>query len=283
MRTDDNNSAAFSDQAATVHSVEKALAIVELLMRVGDAMPAREISERLELNRTTVHRLLNALAHRGWIEKPAGTAVYQLSLKFLALAHLTTQYRTFLLEVKPTLEYLSQLSRETVHLGVLDGADVVHLDKVESPELVGVSSKIGSRGVPHTTALGRALLAAGSDAALEEYLRHAQARTDRFRVTDPEAVRAEIRLTRERGYSLDDEDDSVGVRCLGVALVGAGGEPICSLSLTGPSPRFTMERVMALAPAVIGAAQQLSRRFGWEPERSTPNEIDAWIVGATHG
>lgn len=254
------------DNAATVLSVEKALTVVELLMRDAAPLTARDISERLGLNRTTVHRLLNALAHRGWIEKPARSSTYRLSLKFLALAHLTTQYRSFLLEVKPSLEYLAELSRETVHLGVLDGFDVVHIDKVESLELVGVSSKIGSRGVPHTTALGRAMLAAGPDVVLESYLRFARDRTDRYRVDDDAAVRAEIARTRARGYSLDDEDDSIGVRCLGVALRGAGGEAICAISLTGPSPRFTLARATALAPALIATAEEVSRRFGWEPD-----------------
>ncbi len=266
MRTDTTGSRAESlGNAATVLSVEKALTVVELLMRDAGPLTAREISERLELNRTTVHRLLNALTHRGWIEKPARSSTYRLSLKFLALAHLTSQYRSFLLEVKPSLEYLAELSRETVHLGVLDGFDVVHIDKVESLELVGVSSKIGSRGIPHTTALGRALLAASPDAVLDSYLRDAHARADRYRVTDEETVRAEIERTRERGYSLDDEDDSIGVRCLGMAVLGASGEPICAISLTGPSPRFTLARAIALAPALIATAEDVSRRFGWEP------------------
>lgn len=260
------------DNAATVLSVEKALAVVELLMRDAAPLTARDISERLGLNRTTVHRLLNALAHRGWIEKPAKSSTYRLSLKFLALAHLTTHYRDFLAEVKPTLDELAELSRETVHLGVLDGHDVVHIDKVESPELVGVSSKIGSRGVPHTTALGRALLAASPDAALDDYLCFARGRTDRYRVADEARVRAEIARTRERGYSLDDEEDSIGVRCLGVALRGAGGEAICAVSLTGPSPRFTRARATALAPALIATAENVSRRFGWEPDFSSTHD-----------
>jgi DNA-binding IclR family transcriptional regulator len=249
----------------TVLSVGKALAVVELLMREGAPLSAREIGAPLGINRTTVHRLLNALGHRGWIEKPPGTSRYRLSLRFLALAHVATQYRSFLDEVKPTLEQLSRLSRETVHLGVLDGFEVVHVDKVESLEMVGVSSKIGGRGILHTTGLGKALLAASSDAFLETYLAHLRRQPAGRPVPDPDALRREILKTRARGYSVDDEEDSIGVRCLGVAMVGAGGEPICALSLTGPSPRFTMQRVEELAPAVVAAGQALSRRFGWEP------------------
>ncbi len=83
-----------SDQSAVL-SVDKALLVVELLMADEGPLPAREIAARLSINRTTAHRLLNALIHRGWIEKPPGTAAYRLSLKFLALAHVAAQRRSF--------------------------------------------------------------------------------------------------------------------------------------------------------------------------------------------
>jgi IclR family acetate operon transcriptional repressor len=172
------------------------------------------------------------------------------------------------------MEHLSRLTRETVHLGVLDGFEVLHVDKIESLERVGIASKIGSRGVPHTTGLGKALLAAGSDSLLDEYLAYAVGEESPARVTDPDALRAEIARTRERGYSIDDEEDSIGVRCLGVAVLGAGGAPLFALSLTGPSPRFTLERVFACAPEAVATAQALSRQLGWEPTGETPDDRD---------
>jgi DNA-binding IclR family transcriptional regulator len=82
-----------------------------------------------------------------------------------------------------------------------------------------------------------------------------------------ETLRADLARTRARGYSVDDEEDSVGVRCLGVAVRGADGLPAFAISLTGPSPRLTRERIAALAPEVVATAADLSRQFGWEPER----------------
>lgn len=250
---------------STLLSVDKALSIVELMMRRAEPLSARAIAEEAGINRTTTHRLLNALIHRGWIEKPAGTASYRLGLKFVALAHVGSLGRSFLEEVRPAMEHLSRLSRETVHLGVLDGFEVLHVDKIESLERVGIASKIGSRGAPHTTGLGKALLAAGPDAVLEAYLEYAVGDGALVRVADPAAVRADVARTRERGYSIDDEEDSIGVRCLGVAVRGAGGAPLCAISLTGPSPRFTLERVRAYAPEAMATAAALSRQLGWQP------------------
>lgn len=276
MRTDCNeeDTAISTGDLPTVLSVEKALLMVELLMREGGPLTAREIARRLGINRTTSHRLLNTLIHRGWIEKPLATSAYRLSLKFLALAHVSTQSRNFIEEVRPALERLARLSRETAHLGVLDGYDVVHVDRVDSLERVGIASKIGSRAVPHVTALGKALLAVSPDAVLEKYLRHGRTLPEPFRITDPAAVRREIERTRERGFSIDNEEDSIGVRCLGVAIRGAGGEPLFAISVTGPSPRFTPERVYALAPEIVATGHLISFQFGWEPE-----EVSAHLPG----
>jgi IclR family transcriptional regulator, acetate operon repressor len=167
--------------------------------------------------------------------------------------------------VRPTLERLSHVSRETVHLGVLDGFEVVHVDKVDSPEMVGVSSKVGTRAVPHVTALGKALLAAGPDDLIDAYVVHARAIAPPFRLVDEAALRRDLARARERGYSLDDEESTAGVRCLGVPIRGADGVPLFSLSITGPSARFTAERAAACAPEAMAAAGALSAQFGWSP------------------
>jgi DNA-binding IclR family transcriptional regulator len=251
-------------ETSAVLSAGKALAIVEVLLQAPGPLSAREIGARCDINRTTAHRLLNTLIHHGWAERHADGG-YRLSVKFLALAHVSTQVRSFLDEIRPALARLSQLSRETVHVGVLDGFDIVHVDKIESLEHVGVSSRIGARGVAHCTSLGKALLAASQDEFVAAYIAQAQQRMKPYRVESVESIWADIARTRERGYSLDDEEDSIGVRCLGAAVRGAGGQPLFAISLTGPSPRFTRAVCDQLAPTLVAVTGQLSRRFGAEP------------------
>lgn len=269
------SSASGAVDQSTLLSVDKALSIVEILMRRTEPLSARAIADAAGINRTTTHRLLNALIHRGWIEKPAGTASYRLGLKFVALAHVGSLSRSFFAEVRPAMEHLSELTRETVHLGVLDGWDVLHVDKIDSLEHVGIASKIGSRGIPHSTGLGKALLAAGPDRVIDEYIAYATGSEPRSRLIDVERFRDEIARTRERGYSVDDEDDSIGVRCLGVAVLGAGNSPLFAMSLTGPSPRFTLERVTTYAPEAMATARALSLQLGWEPTTELESGIDA--------
>lgn len=256
-------------ESPIVLSVDKALLIVELLMRDEEPRSAREIALRLGLNRTTVHRLLNTLIHRGWLEKVPAVALYRLSLKFLVLLQVSGQSRNLVQEIRPALDRLSSISRETVHLGALDGYDVVHIDKVDSPESYGISSRVGSRGVPHLTSLGKALLAAESDAFLDHYLESISKRNTPIQFQDIEAVRSEIRATQARGYSVDNEEDSIGVRCLGVAIHGPDSRPLFAISVTGPSPRFTLERLASCVPYATATARELSLQFGWKPDRAS--------------
>lgn len=258
--------------AATVLSVEKALAIAEVLLRDDGPRSARALAVATGINRTTAHRLLNALIRRGWVEKVPGSAGYRLSLRLLALARTALQGRDFVGEVRPALERLSALAQETVHLGVLDGFEVVHVDKVDCPQMVGVSSKVGTRAVPHVTALGKALLAAGPDDAVAAYLDHARTLPPPYTLTDPAALQADLERARRRGYSLDDEESSAGVRCLGVAIRGAAGEPLFAVSVTGPAARFTGAAARACAPDALAVAEALSRQFGWSPPAASEGE-----------
>lgn len=253
-------------EISAVLSAGKALSIVEVLLQSPEPLSAREIGERSGVNRTTAHRLLNTLILHGWVERhPEGG--YRLSVKFLALAHVSSQVRGLFEEIRPSLLPLSELSRETVHVGVLDGFDIVHVDKIESLEHVGVSSRIGTRGTAHRTSLGKALLAASDEDFVRAYVAQGRRRKPPFTIQGDEVERIwdDVRATRARGYSLDDEEDSVGVRCLGAAVTGMGGAPIFAVSLTGPSPRFTREICERLAPTLLAVTGELSRRFGGDP------------------
>jgi IclR family transcriptional regulator, KDG regulon repressor len=249
-----------------VHSVEKVLTIVELLLRHGEALSAREVAELLDINRTTAHRLLISLLARGWVERDTGSSRYRMAIRYLVLSDLAYHQRDVLQTMRPSLERLSLIAREAVHVGVLDGCHIVHVEKVESPERVGVSSSIGARALAHGTSLGKAILAASGSGTVSSYLLQVQRYLKDTSELDAAWLDGEIRRTRVRGYSLDDEEDSLGVRCIGSAIMAGTGEPMFAVSITGPAGRFTMERAEACAPALMEVTKELSRRFGWDAD-----------------
>lgn len=245
----------------SLQSVERALRAVEVLVHAGHPMSVREISEAIGINRTTAHRLVATLCASGWAER-APDGRFQLSVKFLAIGHVVNTQRDFLEEIRPELMSLSQATRETVHAGVIDGFEVLHIDKIESLERVGVSSRIGSRGAIHSTSLGMAIMAAQDDIAIERYIAGAAQLPHPVGLTDPDRFRQQILETRDRGFSLDDEDDSIGVRCIGVAIRGPDSNPLFAVSITGPSPRFTREAALHFGPALVATGARLSEQFG---------------------
>jgi IclR family transcriptional regulator, acetate operon repressor len=181
------------------------------------------------------------------------------------------QGRDFIGDVRPVMERLSDVSRESVHLGVLDSFEVVHVGKVDSPEMVGVASKVGTRAVPHVTALGKALLAARPDDVVVGHIDHAHVLPATHRLSDIDQLMGDLRRVRDRGFCLDEEEPSAGIRCLGVSILGADGTPLFALSINGPAARFSAHRAAGCAPEAISAAGTLSALFGW----STPPTAQA--------
>lgn len=248
----------------SLQSVERALRVVEVLVHEARPMSVREISEQIGINRTTAHRLVATLCASGWAER-APDGRFQLSVKFLAIGHVINHQRRFLDEIRPELVWLSQLTRETVHVGVRDQLEIVHIDKIETLERVGVSSRIGTRGAVHSTSLGMALMSAQDDAVVEHYIAEAVQLDPPLGLTDPDRFRSRIADAHARGFTMDDEDDSIGVRCIGVAVRGPDAQPLFAISVTGPSPRFTREIALQHGPELARSADRLSARFGYVP------------------
>jgi IclR family acetate operon transcriptional repressor len=241
-----------------VKTVEKSLRILELLLAAQEGVTIGQIAARTGMHRASVHRLLTSLHALGWIERPATRPIYRISLRLYSLARVFVYNYGLLERLQPLLTDLSVCSRETVHLGILDGWEVLHIGRQESPERVGVASRIGSRGWAHTSSLGKALLAGQPDEFLRSYIAETglPGMTEHS-ITTPEAFWAEIATVRRQGYSIDNEEDTIGVRCLGTTLPTAHGPAVLAISITGPSPRFTLEQAHRLAPILLDLVKRV--------------------------
>jgi IclR family acetate operon transcriptional repressor len=108
-------------------------------------------------------------------------------------------------------------------------------------------------------------MAARDDEAIERFIDGVNVQPEPLRLHDPDDFRQRLQVARERGFSLDDEDDSIGVRCIGVAVRGPDADPLFAISITGPSPRFTREAALRYGPELAVAGERLSRQFGYSP------------------
>jgi DNA-binding IclR family transcriptional regulator len=158
-----------------------------------------------------------------------------------------------------TLDRLAEASGETVHLARLDGSDIVYLAKRESRHPLRLFSAIGRRLPAFATALGKALLAERSAAEVAAAIPSPLPRLTRNSTTDPARLLEELELTRARGYAIDNEENTEGIRCFGVALPRAV-PPVDAISFSVPVARLTEERQRRMVAELLAAKEALRRR-----------------------
>lgn len=248
--------------AEPVHAVERAFQLLDVLAR-GDA-GVSELARATGLHKATVHRLIRTLRQLGLVElAPDGTR-YRLGLRLLELGGRVLARLDLRDAARPYLTELRERTRLTVHMAILDGAEVVYIDKLDSPANLRMASFVGTRNPAYCTALGKAILAALPDEELEAVLARTQflPRTPNT-ITTPTALRQELAVTRARGYAIDNVENEEGIRCVGAPVYGHTGRVVASISVSGPIFSVTMAGIDELGRLVADIGQQISRALGY--------------------
>ncbi|WP_243653518.1 IclR family transcriptional regulator [Pseudonocardia endophytica] len=216
-----------------------------------------ELCRRTDLPKPTGHRLLAELESQAMVERTARG--YRLGIRLFELGQLVPGQRDLQETAAPFLADLHRATGETVHLAVLDGAEVVYLQKLTTSGGPQIASRTGGRMPAHVTAVGKALLAYGTASQVEVVLDAGLARVAPRSIVLPARLGAELARVRHSGVAEEHEESGVGVACVAAPVLGADGRAIAGLSITGWSNRLNTERV---APAVRTAALALSRALG---------------------
>jgi IclR family KDG regulon transcriptional repressor len=250
--------------AATDTTLAKGLALLDWLARRADGAGVSEAASALGLPRSNAHRTLQTLVACGWAEQDAASARYRASLRLFELGTLQGDSLDVAGRVRPHLAALAAATGETIHLAALDGADIVYLDKFESPLPVVAYSRIGGRAPAACVAAGKALLAARPhDAeALRARLGTLAAHTPHS-ATDFDALAAELDRTAARGHAENHEEWRLGVCGLGAPVFDARGVPVAAVGLSVPSIRFGRAQARALARRLVAAARDASVALGF--------------------
>ena len=246
-----------------VQSVDRTFDILEILARNQAGMNLTDIGQEIGLHKSTVHRLLGTLKERGYVEQGAFPGVYKLGLKFVHLAgsylngiELKTESETFLRD-------LSNLLSQTVFLAVLQGDQVVYIDKCEQANSLRRYAIIGRRAPLYCTSLGKALLLDKSEAEIRSILGDTpfKRRTGRT-VRDVDEFLEDLRGAAERGWTRDDQENEKGVQCMAAPIRDYRGGIIAAIS-TAWNIEFNRRDFEKLAPLVKGTADSISERLGW--------------------
>lgn len=226
--------------------------------RAGEAeVSLSELSRRSGVTKPTALRLLRELTHRTLVERTANG--YRLGLGLFELGQNVPRQRDLLESAVPILTDLHEATRETVHLAVPDGTDVVYLQKLSVTGGPQIPSRLGGRMPAHCTGVGKVLLAFGAPGLLDAVLARGMPRCAPRSVTAPGLLTRQLAEIRRRGWAEEHEESAPGVACAAAPVLGPDDVAVAAISITGWSNRFTPSRVV---PAVRTAALGLSRTFG---------------------
>ena len=252
--SEDDVAGAGSAAAASVLTLVKALSVIEAIAE-ADNPTVSQIATRVGLNRTTTHRLVQTLRSCGYIQSAPDERGFQIGLKVLPLAARQLDGNAVRLAALPHLSQLSQETGERTNLGVLFNDSVLYLAGVEKPSLPNMYSRFGKLAPVHSCSLGKAILAFKPEAEARALLvaRPPVRQTTRTLVEVLEIL-ADLALTRDRGYAIDDGEHLPGVVCVAAPIRDAQSHSVAAISVSGSN----RNQIIALASRVVDVAAVIS-------------------------
>ncbi|MEJ7706422.1 MAG: IclR family transcriptional regulator [Nocardioidaceae bacterium] len=236
-----------------VQSVDRAFSLLELIADTGGSVGLSELAAASGLPLPTIHRLLRSLVSQGYVRQEASRR-YALGPRLIRLGESASRMLG-----SWAIPYLTDLVNEigeTANMAMLDGESVVYVAQVASPHSMRMFTEVGRRVLPHSTGVGKALLSTLSDAEIRAIVAATgmPARTEKT-LTTPQALLDSLAIDREVGYSIDDGEQELGVRCVAVPVENA---PVrVAISVSGPDSRVPESRVHEIAPVLQRIAEKL--------------------------
>ena len=243
------------------NTLVKGLRLLELMARSPAPLGITEVANRMRLGKGDVHRLMQSLVELGYARRVGTSGTYAASTKVWELGTAMLSSLDLRKIAGPRMERLAESVRETVHLSILDGSDVIYLHQIDSPEVIRTHVPVGSRVPAHTVATGKAILSTLDEDSLQTYGdMHLVQLTERT-ITDPQRFLREMRRVRETGYAINRGEFSESVFGVGAAIVDSSGSALAAIGVSGPADRLRPARFEALGGLLREAAEEISHEL----------------------
>ncbi|MCA9859897.1 MAG: IclR family transcriptional regulator [Thermomicrobiales bacterium] len=245
-------------------TLDKGLTILEAIAEADapHGLTLTELGQRLGMHRTTLLRFLVTFRARGYLERDPQTERYRLGAQVLNLAS------TWLAELdvreiaRPFLLHTCEECGELVHLTILEGSDVVTIDRIEGRHPLSLQTGIGNRRPAYRSASGKAILAYLPEAEVARVLATGMVAVTSGTITTPDAMAHDLTCVRARGYAIDQEENFAGVCCVAAPVFDYTGRVVASISIAAPCQRTGADRLVSLGEAARDAAAGLSQQLG---------------------
>lgn len=233
----------------------KTFAILDALATDGE-MSLAEIARSTGIPKSSVHRIAKRLTEWGGVEMANGS--FRLGMHIFELSGAIASVRQLREIALPFIEDLYEATHEVVHLGILDGTEVIYLEKISGHQSLRVPTQVGGRMPAHCTGLGKALLSYASHDVIDRIVSKGMRPRTRYSIAAPNLLREQLADARANRFASDIEEAIVGVSCVASPVLSPSGNPIAALSVTMPSAKF---RIEPLSAAVRSSADALAERL----------------------
>lgn len=248
-----------------VQSLTRGLTLLELIAQANGSVALTDLAQQAGLPNSTTHRLLTTMQQQGFVRQVGDLGLWTIGSHAFIVGSSFLQSRNLLAMVHPMLRKLMEASGETVNLAVLGNSDhqAIIIDQVQCTALMRMSAPIGGKLPMHASGAGKAFLANLSDDQVSSLLHrkglHAYTHAT---LVSPAHLKEDLAQIRRRGYSFDDEEHALGLRCIAACLFDEHREPFAAISISGPISRITDDRVTELGALVISAAKEVTLAYG---------------------
>lgn len=239
--------------------LHKTLDVLDALRGAPGGLSLAALTAQLQMPKATIFRILATLESRAYLDRTAA-GEYRIGRKLAGSeSEGDPDQASIIRGARPEMEKLLAVCKETLNLGVLDGGEVLVVETLESPHTVRMSSKIGNRRHPHSTALGKVLLAqmSGKEALRIVKALGMPAFTSRT-ITSTDGLVLELERVRAQGWAMDNRENEEDGRCIAAPVFGPRRKVVAALSISGPVPRITVARAKAFLPALLKTVQRIS-------------------------
>jgi DNA-binding IclR family transcriptional regulator len=261
-----SGTAGIAEPGGGVQSVDRALTILAVLARLGQA-GVSEIAAELGVHKSTAFRLVSTLESHEIVEQTEVRGKYRLGLGLVRLAGASSARLDVVQEARPVCRRLAADSGETVNLAVLSEDAALYVDQASGGAGLPSHNWVGQHIPLHATSNGKVLLSGLEPAEVERRLGDGQGALPAYTrrtITDRAVLLRELETVRDQGYAVAADELEVGLTALAAPVRSAHGDVIASISLSGQTFRLPTKRVGDLVPLVVAAGEEVSRRLGWD-------------------
>lgn len=244
-------------------SLVRGLNLLERLAASPGGLALSEVAEQAELAPSTTHRLLQALQSQGFVAQDSELGVWKIDVKTFRIGNSFLEARDFVGTSRPFLRRLTAQTGETANLGVRDDGTAVFLAQSESPQMMRMITRLGSRAPLHASGVGKALMAWLPDDEFERILdERGLARVTENTLHTPESLREGLAEIRRQGFACDREEHAIGLQCAAACIHDEHGTPLAAISVSGPKARIPEARLAELGALVRDTAAEITARLG---------------------